>query len=213
MAMKELQTSKPLILGIIGLPGAGKTHFAREFSEMFGAPVVEMDVLRQLVFGDRNTSKDDEDGLKRLYWHLATEQAKSKHTFILDGNLSSYGTRSEARTMAKKAGYEILWIWVQTSELVARDRSTRAKRGGTNTIMSQQAFDNAVKSFELPRNVEPHVVTSGQRTFSSQVRPILARLAEAHQARLQAPHAGERTVESPQRPNRDLPPRRNIFIR
>lgn len=205
--MKELHTTKPLLLGMIGLPGAGKSRFAGEFSVMFGAPVIEMEGLRRLVFGDRPITRDDEDGLKRLYWHLAEEQAKSKRTFILDGNLHTYGARTEARTLAKKAGYDVLWLWVQTSEPIARDRATKLHRGATNTILTPEAFNHAVKAFEAPRASEDHVVISGQRLFSSQVRPILARLAEAHESQLQAP----RPVERP--PERERPPRRNIFIR
>lgn len=205
--MKELQTSKPLLLGMLGLPGAGKSRFASEFSTMFGAPVIEMERLRRLVFATRPITKDDEEGLKRLYWHLAEEQAKTKRTFILDGNLHTYGARTEARTLAKKAGYDVLWLWVQTSEPIARDRATKLHRGATNTILTPEAFSHAIKAFEAPRSSEDHVVLSGQRTFSSQVRPILARLAQSHEAKLQAPRPVERPPES------ERPPRRNIFIR
>jgi len=203
--MKELHTSKPLLLGIIGLPGAGKTHFASEFSVMFGAPLVELDLLGRTVFGTGRVTKEHEEGIKRLFWHLAQEQSKAKRTFILDGLLNTYAGRSEARALAKKAGYDVLLLWVQTSEAVARDRATKPKRGASNTILTSQAFDHAVKGFEPPRATEEHVVLSGQRTFTSQVRPILTRLAEAHESQLQPPKPNVRPPERPQR--------RNIFIR
>lgn len=206
--MKELHTTKPLVIGIIGLPGAGKTHFAREFSSMFGAPAIEAELLSRTIFAGRATTREDEEGLARAYWALASEFFKMNRTFILDGHLHTYANRSEVRALAKNAGYDVLWVWVQTSEAVARDRATRVKRNPANTILTAQQFTQATKSFQPPRASETHVVTSGQRTFSSQVRPILARLAEAHESKLQTPRPTERPSDQPDRPQR-----RNIFIR
>ena len=203
--MKELHTTKPMILGIIGMPGAGKSSFAREFSSMFGAPTLEIDGLRRNIFGTRVTTKSDEAGLLAAYWSLAAELIKSKRTFIMDGSLHTYTNRSEVRTLAKKSGYDILWLWVQTSESVARERTLERKRGSTNIMLTTAEFTNAVKSFEPPHPNEEYIVTSGQRTFSSQVRPILAKLAKVHESKL-------RPVRPIDRPD-ERPPRRNIFIR
>ena len=203
--MKELHTTKPLILGIIGIPGAGKTNFAKDFSSMFGAPALEVDGLRRNIFGERAPTKVEEAGILRAYWSLAGELIKSKHTFILDGSLHAYAYRSEVRNLAKKSGYDILWLWVQTSESVAQERSTSRNRGSTNTILTIQEFTKAVTSFEPPRANEEYIVTSGQRNFSSQVRPILAKLAQVHESKLKPVRPTDRTDERP--------PRRNIFIR
>lgn len=200
-SMKELNTQKPLVLGLIGLPGAGKSKLAQQFSTMFGAPVIDAGLLRRTVFGDRIPNKQYELGLRAAFWSLADELFKTKRTFLLDGNLNSFAARSEARAAAKKAGYDVLWLWVQTSEAVARDRATAAKRGSENIIIPTAAFDRAVTLFEAPRAGEEHVVLSGQRTFNSQVRPILKKIAEGHEAKLQPPRPSDR------------PARRSIFIR
>lgn len=205
--MKELTTTKPLVLGLIGLPGAGKSHFAQEFSKMFGAPVIEADLLRRSLFGDSAVPKNLESGMKTAYWALADELFKSKKIFVLDGHLDSYAGRGDARARAKKAGYDIMWLWLQTSESVAEDRATKRKRGATNTLHTTETFARALGAFEPPRPSEPHVVTSGQRTFSSQVRPVLKKIAEGHEARLGQPKPDDRPASNQPRP------RRNIFIR
>ena len=56
--MKSLSLAKPLVLVVIGLPGAGKSFFARQFSETFGAPMVSGDRIRHVlgVSNGRNPS-------------------------------------------------------------------------------------------------------------------------------------------------------------
>jgi predicted kinase len=193
--MKELHTQRPLVIGLVGLPGAGKSTFAIGFSSMFGAPTISAGQLQREIFGTTSPTPAQTAGLKRVFWTITAELFKAKHIFILDGHANSYADRSEIRAHAKKAGYDVLFVWVQTSEEIAASRAINPKRGANNLAISQAAFEKAFHSFEAPRASEDHVVLSGQRTFASQVRPILKRIAEGHEAKIQPPQ------------------RRNIFIR
>lgn len=207
--MKELKTARPLVIVLIGLPGAGKSTFAREFSTVFGAPTIEVGLLQREIFGTKAPTLDQQDGVKRAYNALAAELFKSKRMFILDGNANTYADRSDIRALAKKAGYDVLFVWVQTSEPVARARATKPVKSATNLPLSDTAFTKAGKLLEAPRANEDHIVVSGQRLFASQVRPILKKIAEGHTASLSLPERGTR--DSRDEPER--PPRRNIFIR
>ena len=44
--MKSLSPANPRVLFVVGIPGAGKTYFAEQFAETFGAPFIEYDAIR-----------------------------------------------------------------------------------------------------------------------------------------------------------------------
>lgn len=196
--MKELSTKKPLVIGVMGIPGAGKSRFAGEFSTMFGAPVIDKSRLARDIFGVTKVNKTYHDGLDRAFWTLVGEELKSKRAFLVDGNLNTNANRAQLRAAAKKAGYDVLLIWVQTSEAVAESRVVTNKRDARYS----EADFTKLRTVDAPGPRDDYIVVSGQHTFASQARPILKRIAGD----------GDRGSLTP--PPRDATrPRRNIFIR
>lgn len=64
--MKSLQLSKPHLVVMVGLPGAGKTFFADHFAETFHAPYISWQSIRAELFNEPTYSKDEDAIVERI---------------------------------------------------------------------------------------------------------------------------------------------------
>jgi len=173
--MKSLSLSKPHIVIIVGIPGAGKSYFADYFSDTFNAPLISLDKISKKLFGHRTFNEKEKSILARISGHFIDELLKTKQTIVLDG-LSE--TRTDRQAIAKKAhqeGYETLLVWVQTESAAAKNRVVKAAKGQA-PIMTTEQFDSALKRFSPPHTLEKAVVISGKHTHASQLKIVLGRL-------------------------------------
>lgn len=177
--MKSLSLSRPLIIFVIGLPGAGKSFFARQFAETFNAPIVSYDYLRYQMFPEPAFSADEDTLIAQIAGNEFSELLKTQKTIIMDGGNNSYDDRQILGQIGKKKGYGTLVVWVQTDERSARFRSTnrKPKRDGDtlNVSMSDEVFDSLKASLTPPGKGEDFIVISGKHTYSTQAKVVLRR--------------------------------------
>lgn len=191
--MKSLSLSTPRVIFIIGKPGVGKTHFATQFAQTFGAPFVEMDaILHSMTSGRPSYSKQEQAAANDLVVMQMNQLLKTKKTFVVEASTEAKTDRNKLARVAAAADYEPLFVWVQTDEATAESRATRASRGKKKLLtMSPERFEYLTKRFTAPTQSESPVVISGKHTYSSQARAVLKRLAEpnrpAESAVLQVP--------------------------
>ena len=209
--MKSLTLSKPLIIIMVGLPGAGKSFFAQQFSESFGAPVISYDRLRFELFSEPTFSKDEQELVQRVAMYQLAETVKSKHTCLVDGNGYSKVERMTLRRIAREAGYDTLLVWVQTDAATSKQRATHrsARRKGDqyNPNLSLEQYEQHAKRLTAPSADEQYIVISGKHTFATQLKAVLTKLTTPREE-----------PAAPTPPPRDTPTinrsgRRNILIR
>lgn len=162
--MKSLHLSRPHAIMMVGLPGSGKSFFARQFAETFNAPYIDALTLTSYA-------KDVKSAMK-IVTNLAGQIAKTGATFIYEGDTDSRAMRTEFAQFARRCGYQPLLVWVQVDEKTAKDRSIKADR------MDEDGFNSVVKSFSPPHPAEKPIVISGKHTYASQAKVILARLSQ-----------------------------------
>lgn len=159
----------PHVIAIVGLPGAGKTHFASKFSEMFGSPYLDFSHYTYLI--------PDKKSATELSNYTFKQMLKTKQTVIIEGMGDTKKGRESLVAYAKKQGYGVLFVWVQIDQESAKYRSVSAK-GAT---LTPEVYEQRAKLFEKinPDNQkkEPHVVISGKHAYSTQARIVLRKLA------------------------------------
>ncbi len=174
--MKSLTLSKPRLIVMVGIPGSGKSYFAEHFASTFKAPIVSFHRYRYELFNEPNFSEDECEIISRVANYMLDELLKTGRTIIYEGKSD---TRNERLIIAKKsraAGYEPLFVWVQTDPATAKRRAIKPSDG--RPAMASDQFDASVKKFNIPHQIEKPVVISGKHTYASQLKIVLKRLVE-----------------------------------
>jgi predicted kinase len=181
--MKSLHLTKPHLLIVVGIPGAGKTFFAEKFAETFNAPFIHYQALQttpQTPLSEEETAE--------LAGMMYREIVKTGQTIIIEGPGASRVEREALGRLARQADYEHLFIWVQTEPATARTRAVRGVRGSTNHTISDEVFDAEIRRFTPLNKGERSIVISGKHTYPSQAKIVLKRLIEPNiAARRDAP--------------------------
>lgn len=209
--MKSLSLSQPLLLIVIGAPGAGKTYFARQFAQTFAAPLVSFDEISSQM-PNTLTEKETHQVSTALAQQQSEQLVKTQKTFLMDGVGSSRADRARWRKMAQSHGYETLLVWVQTDESTAKYRSM--SRNGKRvddtgrTAINEEEFSKRTKHFTAPLPTEAHVVISGKHTYATQAKVVLKKLVGSREASMRdqpivsvhpRPLKGDSHQPSPQR--------------
>ncbi len=206
--MKSLSLTKPLVLVVIGLPGAGKSFFSTQFADTFHAPLLRSDYWHHLLYKDQTVTKASLQTVKTVLFAQLAEILKTQKTCVIDGLGATKLEREKIRTSAQKADYDILYIWVQTDKATAKYRSmTRSKRrkGDVfNPSLSSEEYDNFEKRFTLPANSENYLVVSGKHTYATQARIVLKKLVQPREQNTSQPSRGS---------DHHIPARNTIVIR
>lgn len=202
-----------MVIMMLGVPGAGKSFFARQFAEMFNAPIVSFDKVRYELFAEPNFNKDEETIVERIASMQIEELLKTNKTFIVDGDMSTRISRSTLERLARKNGYNTLVIWVQTDVQTAKIRSLKRSPQRPYDIYNQpltlEIFERLVKKINPPLPREPHVVISGKHTFPTQAKMVLKKLVSPREEQ-----PADTTVLPPRQtpPLAEPPTRRSVTI-
>ena len=143
--------------------------FAERFAETFQAPLINISKLKRVA------SLDTEQAAKTASMVIGEIQ-KTKKTYLLEGVGQRRQERQELVRQCAAAGYQALFVWVQTDlrEALRRARKPIIK-GGSG--MTESEFDAAAQRFQAPSDREPFVVMSGKHTYATQLKVVLKQLA------------------------------------
>lgn len=192
---------------MVGIPGSGKTLFAEKFSETFHAPCINYEKIASLV---------GPDVTKGIALYQLSELLKTRQSIVIDGAADTKAERAEITKHARAAGYEPLFIWVQTDPQTAKSRALKARKKQGYTL---EDYKKAEERFAAPSSSEQPVVISGKHTYATQAKAVLKRLSapRAEIAVSSRPAAREQASQPkpvPQTPSTHTQsPRRNITIR
>lgn len=168
--MKSLSLLRPHVVIMVGVPGSGKSFFAEHFSETFSAPLVSWGAIRDELFNEPTFSKDEETIVARVADHLLTQLMKTNATVLYEGDMTTQAARQALAKKIRHAGYEPLFVWVQTDDATSRNRAV--KNG-----MPAALHTAALKRFTPLKDTDPFVVISGKHTYASQLKIVLRRLS------------------------------------
>lgn len=154
---------------MVGIPGSGKSFFAEKFAETFHAPYFSHEKIATLV--------QDQEITGILMELIFKEVLKTKQSIILEGFADTRLDRADLEKFAKSAGYEALFIWVQTDYETAKSRSTKVSKNKLSRTLKPAEFDAIYDQFVPPHANEKPIVISGKHTYASQARMILKRLS------------------------------------
>ena len=162
--MKSLSLSQPHAIIMVGLPGSGKTFFAKKFADTFSAPYVSLDTIQTIASLEKKTASN-------IVNYILGELLKTKHSVVIEGRANTRAERTELAKILRTEGYQPLFVWVQTDSETARARSLKTKLRG------KEEHEQLAKRFSAPHATEKPIVISGKHTYATQAKIILKRLS------------------------------------
>ena len=182
-AMKSLHLARPYALMMVGIPGSGKSFFARQFADTFTIPYID-----SLAIESRCLEGTASGELIAL---VLGEIVKTDQTFIFEGNSDIRTRRTEFAKWARSHGYQPLFVWTQLDQATALSRSLKM---GT---IDRDQFADILRDFSPPHPDEKAVVISGKHTFASQAKVVLGQLVRENRPTV--------SVTTPERPVQPSP--------
>lgn len=161
--MKSLSLPRPHAIIMVGIPSSGKTFFAKKFADTFHAPRVALEEITALAMSPEAAATLAERQLEEL--------TKTNQSIVLELSTETRQSRRELTRILKDHGYTPLFVWVQTDQDTALQRSLKANSHDA------ESFKERLKHFSPPHASEAAVVISGKHTYATQAKVVLKRLS------------------------------------
>jgi hypothetical protein len=125
----EATSNQPWLVVTVGLPGSGKSTFARRPSKATGACVLESDALRAALFDPPTHQPEESRQLFDALYAAATRLLKTGASVIVDATNLRERDRRRAYDVATAAGAEILVLHFRVPEHVIAERLIKRGNG------------------------------------------------------------------------------------
>ena len=179
--MGKITATRPILIMLYGYPGAGKTHFARQFVEAFQAAHVHGDRIRGELFTEPRYDQQENELINHLMLYMTEEFLGAGMSVVFDTNAMRLSDRRELRNIARKSKAQPLLIWLQIDADSAYARLGQRDRRKSDDKYAQsytpEAFQAHAGHMQNPKN-EDYMVISGKHTFNTQRSAVIKKLYE-----------------------------------
>ena len=121
--------AQPALILMAGLPGSGKSTFARRLAVETGAVLLESDALRQLLFGGPTHQASESRALFAAMFDAAGKLLRSGYTVIIDATNLKRSDRRPAHELASATGAHLVIAQTVAPEAAILDRLDRRAAG------------------------------------------------------------------------------------
>lgn len=196
--MGKIQPTKPIVVLLYGMPGAGKTFFARQLCETFQAAHLEADRIRSELFEKPEFSRQENHIVMSLMSYMTGEFLASGVSVVFDLNSARAAQRRAIRNLAVKHKAETVLVWFQidpeTAFRRAAQRDRRKSDDRHSAEMNPEKFREQLAGMQNPDGAEKFIVVSGKHVFKMQSNAFIR---ELKQRRLLAAPVGSEHFSKP----------------
>lgn len=142
------------LLIICGLSFAGKSTLGNAIAQAFNYSKVDLDDTKFHLYGptinDEELGDDDWERVYRETYKQIEDYLSSGKTVVHDSGNFSRDERAGVRELARKRGAEVVTIYVDTPEPIARQRLRANRERRTRLDVTDKDFDEAIQAMEPP---------------------------------------------------------------
>ena len=161
---------------LVGLPGAGKSTFARRLAPLMDAVVLESDALRRLLFGTPSHAESESKRLFRAIQAVTHRLLLSGHSVIVDATNLRETHRKPYFDIAATTGARLHVVHLTAPEDVILDRLAH-RRDLLDPNEASTAFEAVYallqQQEEAPRGRHLHIDTSDRVAIDAALRTLV----------------------------------------
>lgn len=182
MYMAKIYPSKPFLLLFYGYPGAGKTYFARQFTENVQAAHLQSDRIRGELFEQPRYDKQENEIVEQLMNYMTEEFLSAGLSVAYDTNAMRAKQRRQLYDLAYRCRAQPLLIWFQMDPDTAFSRNIKRDRRRADDKYAAQwdrtTYENVLGQMQNPQISENYSVISGKHLFNMQQSAVISKLRE-----------------------------------
>jgi len=165
---------------MLGLPGSGKSHFARQLAAEVQAVWLNNDGVRSSAFHDP-IKPENLHNYKVVYGAMdyATHQIlASGHSVVYDANVNHLQERKKNAKIAHALDANAVTVWVKTPLAVAVERVQSREVTAEQFRLTEETIDKHIARFEEPTADEKCIIIDGTLPFDQQLLEFKSQLEE-----------------------------------
>src|SRR5688572_28821545 len=148
-----LAGSSPVVVALVGLPGAGKSIVAHHLVRELGLRLVSRDAIRAAMFPDCRYTITEKRGAFRAVLTAIEVNAALGASSVVDG--MTFAKRSDLDRVAeacRRCGARLVALWLDVPPHVARARVAADAARGAHVAADRDAalVDRVLREFETP---------------------------------------------------------------
>ncbi len=145
---------RPALVILIGLPGSGKSHFARHLAKRYPAVILDSDALRSVLYESPHHTDQENARLFPAIQVLTRRLLDRGVPVLLDATNLKEANRKPSYRLAREAGARLVIVRVRAPFAVMRERL--AKRDAARNPLDRSAADLLVlermrRDYQRPR--------------------------------------------------------------
>ena len=182
---------KPVVYTFLGVPGSGKTYFARNLAKESGEVRLSSDAIRLAIFGSREKTTEiynsgDRQILNSYVFNAlddATGQIVEKgHHVSEDAHHNKRSDRQSVQVIAEKRGAIVVLVHIQTPYEVALQRGQDRDETDDQRKHSKKEMTEVIKKhmavMDQPDSTENVIEIDGTQKFEEQYASFTKQLSE-----------------------------------
>lgn len=134
-----------MIIIVFGLPGSGKSYFARRLSEKLGAKHLNTDMIRKKPFPVPEYTEEEKMMVYGMLIQAVRAHLKENAIVVLDGTFYKEEIREAFTWTAEKMNDELMYIEVRADEAIIRQRM---KENRADSDADYEVYQRVKEEFE-----------------------------------------------------------------
>jgi len=177
---------RPLIIMFLGVPGSGKSYFARQLAAKTHAVRFNSDAMRLALFGSvEEVEKRRNDPAMNVMTfgtidYVAEQVLSAGHDVVYDAHHNRRDLRKKFEQMALLHGAIPLVVWMKTPQAVALSRAQNREATVDQLRLSPEVVREVVRrqlaNFDEPDEHENVITIDGTVDFEQQIVSYTAQL-------------------------------------
>jgi predicted kinase len=173
VALRETRAprSDPALVALMGLPGAGKSHFARLLAQALGGVIIASDELRRSLFVAPSYARTETATVFRVAHAMARRLLLAGHVVIFDATNLAERDRRPLRRLAERAHARFMLAHLTAPEAQILTRlGERSARGDNASEADERVYRLMCERIEMPSG--PLVVIDSTADVDAAVRRL-----------------------------------------